>query len=397
MPMPKKIQYSGESKVINAIVNIANWLLDNYYELPIASSSVLGGVKVGQNLSIDENGVLSAESGGTTVVANPVGTPTDQLNTIQIGEGIYEIVGGGGSGASIEIIPITGGTNTTSRTFTFDRTPKKIAVTYDSADSSPWCGHWDFTWGDQYAFGLCNPKSVGQGATIIRAGLTYGADNKSFTVTGGNAFQAWNQSGSVRGGFMLVDYGSGGGTGGASEIADLEDVNITNPTDGQILKYDSQNSEWKNDNIPAATTNSLGLVKVGSGLSVYNGILSADNQVFNYGKVKNATFTNGWGSIGDPIYIYDPGLYLVGASADYGCTISSGEIGIRIRVGVSGSSSIYGEVRKTVSDPANESEYINTFVVVELTASTSTVSCDCYAGTSEYIKKGIVSHFAIKL
>lgn len=275
MPKPKKIQYSGESKVINAIVNIANWLLDNYYELPIASSSVLGGIKIGSRLSIDANGVLSADDQSYTL---PI-AGANNLGGVKVGENL-----------SIDANGVL------------------------SADASP-----------------------------------------------------------------------------------IGDVNITNPTDGQVLKYDSQNSEWKNDNIPAATTNSLGLVKVGNGLSVYNGILSADNQVFNFGKVKNATFTNGWGSIGDPIYIYDPGLYLVGASADYGGTISSGEIGIRIRVGVSGSSSIYGEVRKTVSDPANENEYINTFVVVELTASTSTVSCDCYAGTSEYIKKGIVSHFAIKL
>lgn len=34
------------------------------YELPIASASTLGGIKVGENLSIDTNGVLSATGGG---------------------------------------------------------------------------------------------------------------------------------------------------------------------------------------------------------------------------------------------------------------------------------------------------------------------------------------------
>lgn len=42
-----------------------------------------------------------ATSGGTTVVANPVGTPTDDLETIQIGETIYDIPGGGGGNANI--------------------------------------------------------------------------------------------------------------------------------------------------------------------------------------------------------------------------------------------------------------------------------------------------------
>ena len=38
---------------------------DGGYTLPIASASTLGGIKVGSNLSIDANGVLSATTGGT--------------------------------------------------------------------------------------------------------------------------------------------------------------------------------------------------------------------------------------------------------------------------------------------------------------------------------------------
>ena len=37
------------------------------YELPIASATTLGGVKIGDNLSIDENGVLSANSSGSSL------------------------------------------------------------------------------------------------------------------------------------------------------------------------------------------------------------------------------------------------------------------------------------------------------------------------------------------
>ena len=38
--------------------------------------------------------------GGTTVIANPTGTPTDELNSIQIGNDIYEIASGGSGGGS---------------------------------------------------------------------------------------------------------------------------------------------------------------------------------------------------------------------------------------------------------------------------------------------------------
>ena len=40
--------------------------------------------------------INGAGGGETTVIANPTGTPTDELETIQIGNDIYEIVGGGG-------------------------------------------------------------------------------------------------------------------------------------------------------------------------------------------------------------------------------------------------------------------------------------------------------------
>lgn len=50
-------------------------------------------------LVTDEMG--SGGGGGTTVIANPVGTPTDDLETIQIGETIYDIPGGGGGNANI--------------------------------------------------------------------------------------------------------------------------------------------------------------------------------------------------------------------------------------------------------------------------------------------------------
>lgn len=39
--------------------------------------------------------------------------------------------------------------------------------------------------------------------------------------------------------------GEGGG-GGSSTLADLEDVNISSPSDGQALRYDNATSKWVN-------------------------------------------------------------------------------------------------------------------------------------------------------
>ena len=71
------------------------------------------------------------------------------------------------------------------------------------------------------------------------------------------------------------------GGGGASSLAELSDTNISSPADGQILKWDGTSSKWVNANeysytLPTADANTLGGVKVGSGLSINNsGVLSA--------------------------------------------------------------------------------------------------------------------------
>ena len=73
------------------------------YELPIASASTLGGIKVGTNLSIDENGVLSAEGGGEAVVtltSEDYNYPTDNPTSVALWllpAGIYKR----GTGATV--------------------------------------------------------------------------------------------------------------------------------------------------------------------------------------------------------------------------------------------------------------------------------------------------------
>ena len=47
---------------------------------------------------------------------------------------------------------------------------------------------------------------------------------------------------------------SANGGGGASALDDLTDVDVTNPTNGQALLYDSGNSKWVNGNVSASST-----------------------------------------------------------------------------------------------------------------------------------------------
>lgn len=110
------------------------------------------------------------------------------------------------SSRASEIINITAGNGTSSRTFTFPQKPKKVSVTYNSADANPWLGHWEFIWGDDVAIGIANARgNPGTGGTICRVNLSYGSSGKSVTVTAFNAFQAWNLASGNQGHFF-VEY-----------------------------------------------------------------------------------------------------------------------------------------------------------------------------------------------
>lgn len=143
---------------------------------------------------------------------------------------VYGLTFGGGKAAS-EIIPITAGDGTTSRTFTFNKTPKFIAYYWnDPALDNGWNTTACFVWGQEFiAYGSAtNVVSINNNYQgCIRA--TY--NGNSVTFTGGNAFAACN---TVNGsGYMYVDYG--GGSGGSSEpdISDMTWTAITSTSYGQ--------------------------------------------------------------------------------------------------------------------------------------------------------------------
>lgn len=61
------------------------------------------------------------------------------------------------------------------------------------------------------------------------------------------------------------------------------DINVNNPTTGQVLKYDSSNTQWINANessytLPTASDTTKGGIKVGDGLDINNAVLSIPTQ-----------------------------------------------------------------------------------------------------------------------
>ena len=188
---------------------IANYTIDGIngelyapeYELPIASDEELGGIKVGDNLEIDENGVLSA-------------TASSEVELVELTQAQYDVL-----------------------------TPEEKA----------------------------DPNII----------------------------------------YFITDAGGGGGGGGSSTLVGLSDVSISNPTNGQVLKYIATTRKWVNANETGGGPNddySTAEQLIGTwidGKPLYQKTVTVPN---SSAWSNNSTFDNSV-SNADMIWIYDGFIY----------------------------------------------------------------------------------------
>ena len=197
----------------------------------------------GKYLKADGTWDTPSGGGGTTVIANPSGIATADLEKLQVGNDIYSIPSGG-SGVDLSLYANWEHKN-------------KITTVSHSINN-----------GDTYHSGLSVQKStlnLNNKEVIFQSALFrgYDANNNPYILDGrvtsfeevSNAFlmnyDVTNTSGTTITSFE-IDYwvispkaGSGGG-GGASSLSELSDVSISNPTDGQVLTYNATTQKWEN-------------------------------------------------------------------------------------------------------------------------------------------------------
>jgi len=126
----------------------------------------------------------------------------------------------------------------------------------------------------------------------------------------------------VGSGLSVEQDGTLSTTGGASELNDLDDVEVSDPTSGQVLKYNAVTSKFENSDegesytLPPATQNTLGGIKVGSRLSIeQDGTLSADSQQYTLPAATQNTL--GGIKVGDNLSITQDGtLSAAGSSVE---------------------------------------------------------------------------------
>lgn len=202
------------------------------FEWEIYSSALpdrSGGADVyrtlGQIPTTNTNVNVAMGNNGTTVYISTNAVYDTSTASIKA----YAITSGGGNGS--EIIPISAGNDTTTRTFTFAKQPQFIKFYWgDPVISGGWATDAELVWGQAYM----NYRSKPMGVTTSQvdggiASITYNG-GKSFTITGANAFGAMNTSNGS--GYMYVDYGGSSGGSSESDISDMTWTQIISQAGG---------------------------------------------------------------------------------------------------------------------------------------------------------------------
>ena len=291
----------------------------NAYSLPVATDAILGGVKQGTNVSIGADGTLSATdttyAAGTNVQisAQNVISATDTTytagtnvqisaeNVISATDTIYTLspatsstlggvkIGSGVNVAADGTISVSGGGggSSTLSGLTDVSLGSTIAagqsLVYDDINSK-----WINSYPDYST--IANTPSL---ATVATTG-DYTDLTNTPTIPAAQVNSDWNSSSGVSEILNKPTLATVATTGAYSDLsgtptipdglADLtDDVNISSPADGEVLKYDGTSSKWINGTgggsytLPIASSSTLGGIKVGTGLSIDSstGVLSA--------------------------------------------------------------------------------------------------------------------------
>lgn len=79
-----------------------------------------------------------------------------------------------------------------------------------------------------------------------------------------------------------MDILDNGGGGGSSSLAGLTDVDLTTPTDGQVLTYDGNNSKWVNANASGGGGGSFFGCAIDENNKLFEGTINNFNQSLSY-------------------------------------------------------------------------------------------------------------------
>ncbi len=336
------------------------WVNGNSYELPVASANALGGVKVGNNLSIDVNGILSATDTNTDELSELTDVDIDD-QTLADGQVLkYD-------GTSQKWKNGTGGSGGASAMS--DLTDVDIDdQTLDAGQVLKW---------DSVNEMWVNEDETGGTTSVELTKAEYDALPSADKNDPTKVYYVKN--------YQPVPQGS--------NLEDLENVSIASLEDGQVLKYDSTNQMWINADESGgggsvSELNDLDDVNVsrasvGQAL-VYNGVVwtGEDISVPRGRSISNVSPSTGWVT-GASVTLPQGSSYIVFAEAHFQAAQISGQRGIAI-IGMSGQTEVFESYSPMYSVQLGDKFTLTQMaIIIETLNDELVVSCKAFTNAAE--------------
>lgn len=221
----------------------------NVYYIPYSEVEVtpvlVSDVQVNGASVVDANGVahITGGGGGSTVTVTPIqttGTKIAEIDVDGVTSDLYAPNGGGGGSTVSVTQKVSSGENIAS--ITVDGVATELYATNTTYS--------DFTGATSQAagaHGLVPAPTTSDTTKFLKGDGSWGTPDSGSDVSVTQIQSTGTKIATVTIDNVDTDlYAPNGGSGGASDLDDLDDVEITNPTNGQVLKYNSVTQKWEN-------------------------------------------------------------------------------------------------------------------------------------------------------
>ena len=293
----------------------------NQYALPIATTERLGGIKVGSNLSITPEGVLSTHApyelspattaalggvkiDGTSITINNTGVISSNIPTAST-----SVLGGVKVDGTSITIDANGVITATAQEGT---TYNKASASADGLMSKEHFSKLEGIAANANNYSLPTASTTTLGGVKID-GTSITINNEVISATLPTASTSVLGGVKVDGSTITIDnngvISSSGGSSNISDLDDLSDVTLTSPLDGDILTYDATNSRWVNGDFSVLTDNETTYRYYSDGVQVIKSFVKPSTSLYIPSNSSSVLPLSMWeydgGDVDHPTFSYD--------------------------------------------------------------------------------------------
>lgn len=149
------------------------------------------GIRCNLSSSGNMRGDMYRSGGGSTVEIDPIYSSGIKIADVNVDGEEKDLYIPTPEHVTNEIISLTAGNDTATRTFVFDKKPIHVTFNYTNV-ADGWKAISNVNQGDSYLYGFASSSTPTTNVTVMLENVTWSADGKTLTIIAHNSFGAVN-------------------------------------------------------------------------------------------------------------------------------------------------------------------------------------------------------------